>query len=508
MKKAFVLLLVSQFFVANAQDSSLMQYLKTIKADELTEHVRILSSEEYEGRGTGERGQHLASQYLKEQFVLMNLEGPSPTGDPYFQEFQLVTGGVQGLEIVNGEDTLTTNSHLAVIGKIAATKGEYDIIFVGYGIDDEKYSDYEDIDVSGKIVAYLAGEPKTKNGKYLLSDSYLPEYNDNGKTKTKIALSKGAIAAIRINPDQEQVKKMVSMLQKFKGRGMWSLIQDNPQESEITAVIHVGIEDAVKLFSVEQSTLDKSIKKLKNRKKNATPLESHVSIQTNQGEERIDTENVVAFLPGTELKDEVVVITAHFDHLGKRKDNIYYGADDNATGTAAVIEIAEAFAEMARAGMKPKRSILFMPVSGEERGLLGSRYYVRNPIFPLKSTVATINMDMIGRSDDSHLDNPNYVYVYLSDTANSELFKKVINAAKYVEGNLRPEYKYITDRKSSIGGSDHASFEEFDIPVLYFYCGIHEDYHSPNDTWDKIEYEKLTAITRMVFTSAWNIANK
>jgi len=508
MKKVFLLLLLLPLYLVNGQDSLLVQYSTGISQAELTEHVKTLASEEFEGRGTGDAGQKLASQYIKEQFIQMKLEGPSPYGDPYFQEFTLIKEGLQSLELIINQDTLSTNSNLAIMGSIPSCDTVYDLVFVGYGIDNEIYSDYENIDISGKIVAFIAGEPKDKNGKYLISGSYLPEYVDRGKTKAAIAIAKGAVASIRINPDHDQVDKMIQMLKRFSGGNQLKFPDNSPDNKKISGLIHLGINDASRVFNIKPSEFEKALVKLSKGKKQSRAFISKVKLLTTQHDAQVETENIVAFLPGTDLSDEYVIITAHFDHLGKRDENIYFGADDNATGTAAVIEIAEAFSELANAGIRPKRSILFMPVTGEERGLLGSRYYVKNPLFPLDKTVAAINMDMIGRSDDEHVENPDYVYVYISDTAESELALTANKAALCVQDELSPEYRYISDNDFRMGGSDHASFEKANIPVLYFFCGIHKDYHRPTDTWDKVEYEKLTAITRMVFVSAWQIANK
>lgn len=507
-KKAILILLLLSFYLVNGQDSVLVKYSSDIRIDELKEHVKILASQRFEGRNTGEEGQKLAAQYIKEQFIQMGLIGPSPHGDPYYQEFSLLRSGRQSLKLIINHDTLSTDSNLAITGKLCDLDAEYDLVFVGYGIDHDKYSDYDDINVEGKIVAFIAGEPKDKKGKYLISESYLPEYTSRGKAKAAYAFEKGAIASIRINPEHDQVSNMIRIRKKFRSGNQLGFPDQKSDKNRISGLIHIGINDASLIFDIKQSAFEKAIVKLKHGKNQSGVFNSKIQLVSNLGATMVETENVVAFLPGTELSDEYVIITAHYDHLGKRDDNIYFGADDNATGTAAVIEIAEAFSELAKAGIRPKRSILFMPVTGEERGLLGSKYYVKNPLFSIEKTVAAINMDMIGRSDDEHAENPDYVYVYISDTAGSKMSLAAYSAAMYVQENLKPEYRYIADRGLRMGGSDHASFEKVNVPVLYFFCGIHADYHRPSDTWDKIEFEKFTAITRMVFISAWQIANK
>ncbi|MCK5821293.1 MAG: M28 family peptidase [Bacteroidales bacterium] len=508
IKKVFLILICLPFFLVNGQDSVLLQYSASISILELKEHVKILASQEFEGRDTGKKGQKLAAQYIKEQFVQMDLEGPSLHGDPYFQEFSLIKGAWQNLKLIISNDTLSTGSDLHITGKLKDLDADYDLVFVGYGIDHEKYSDFESINVKGKVVAFIAGEPKDKKGKYLISGTYLPEYTGRGEAKATYAYNNGAVAAIRINPDHNQIDKTIRIEQKFRGGGQLGFPFKESDNNKASGLIHIGINDASRIFGVRQRLFDKAVGNLYKGKKQTGAFNSKIKLASSQGGAIIETENIVALLPGTDLSNEYVIITAHFDHLGIRDNNTYYGADDNATGTAAVIEIAEAFSSLAKAGIRPKRSILFMPVTGEERGLLGSRYYVSNPLFPIKNTLATINMDMIGRSDNKHSENTDYVYVYISDSADSQIARTTHSAEVYVKDNLKPEYQYISDRDYRMNGSDHASFEDVNVPVLYFFCGIHDDYHRPTDTWDKIEYEKFAAISRMVFISAWKIANK
>lgn len=508
MKKLILIVLLAPLGLVQAQDTLLVNFANGIRVEEMKEHLRILASPEFEGRGTGQPGLRKASEYLQKQFSDMNLEGPSPVGNPYFQEFKLTRGGWQEIEIISGSDTLNSQKSLTVVGNLPKIPGQHEIIFAGFGIDHENYSDLKDLDVAGKVVAFIGGEPKDKNGRYLVSGSFLPEFTDRGISKAKELYHRGALAAIRIDPSQEQAIRAVKMMERFRSGGQYQLEEEAAKENRGSGVIQIGIEDANRLFQLKAGSLEKVLEKMEKGKVQSGLFRGNIEIQSSEEGSSILTENVVAFLPGTELKDEIVIITAHFDHLGKRDGQIYYGADDNATGTAAVIEVAEAFAEMAAAGIHAKRSILFMPVAGEERGLLGSKYYVKNPLFPLDKTRASINMDMIGRSDQDHESNPNYVYVYMNDSVNSKMDLLVQGASQLVKGSLFPEYKYRSDNDFRMGGSDHASFEEVNIPVLYFFCGTHPDYHRTTDTWDKVEYGKLTSVTRMVFSALWKLANE
>ena len=201
-------------------------------------------------------------------------------------------------------------------------------------------------------------------------------------------------------------------------------------------------------------------------------------------------------------------ISAHSDHEGVIDGEIYNGADDNGSGTAAVLEIAEAFNEAVKDGYKPKRSIVFLHVTAEEKGLHGSRYYSNNPIFPIENTMATLNIDMIGRVDPSHKDNENYIYVIGSDRISTELHFIAQKANdKFTKLNLDYKYNADNDPNRYYYRSDHYNFALKGIPIIFFFNGEHEDYHKPTDTADKINYPLLSKRTKLIFATAWHIAN-
>lgn len=223
-----------------------------------------------------------------------------------------------------------------------------------------------------------------------------------------------------------------------------------------------------------------------------------------------DSENVVAYIEGSEKPDEVIILTAHLDHVGTDKDgNVYNGADDDGSGTVAMLEIAEAFQKAVKDGNGPKRSILFLHVTGEEIGLYGSKYYTENPIFPLENTVCNLNTDMIGRIDPNKADNPNYVYLIGSDKLSQELHD-LSEEANRTYTNLELDYTFNDDNDPNrfYYRSDHYNFAKNNIPVIFYFNGTHEDYHKMTDTPDKIEYELLAKRAQLIFHTAWEIANR
>ena len=222
-----------------------------------------------------------------------------------------------------------------------------------------------------------------------------------------------------------------------------------------------------------------------------------------------DSENIWAFIEGSEKPEEVIVISAHYDHVGIENGEVYNGADDDGSGTSALLEIAQAFQMAKKAGHGPKRSILFLHVTGEEHGLLGSRYYSENPLFPLANTVADVNIDMIGRRDALHADTNNYVYIIGANRLSSELdhISATMNQ-KYVGLDLDYRFNDPKDPNRFYERSDHYNFAKFGIPSVFFFNGVHADYHKKSDEPNKIEYDVLEKRTQLAFVIAWELANR
>lgn len=222
------------------------------------------------------------------------------------------------------------------------------------------------------------------------------------------------------------------------------------------------------------------------------------------------SENVVAYIKGAEKPEEVIVISAHLDHVGMDKNgNVFNGADDDGSGTVAILEIAQAFQQAVKDGHPPKRTIVFLHVTGEEIGLYGSRYYTENPLFPLENTVCDLNIDMIGRIDPDKKENPEYLYLIGSNKISQELqdVSTEVNN-KYTQLELDYKYDDPNDPNRFYYRSDHYNFAKNNIPIIFYFNGVHEDYHKITDTPDKIEYELLAKRAKLIFLTAWEIANR
>lgn len=221
-----------------------------------------------------------------------------------------------------------------------------------------------------------------------------------------------------------------------------------------------------------------------------------------------DSENIWAFIEGSEKPDEILVISAHYDHVGMKNGEVYNGADDDGSGTVTLLELAAAFQKAKKEGKGPKRSILFLHVTGEEHGLHGSRFYTENPLFPLANTIADINIDMIGRHGYGKETNDNYIYVIGSDRLSSDLhnWSEAANT-KYIGMQLDYTYNDLKDPNRFYYRSDHYNFAKNGIPSIFYFNGVHDDYHKPTDTPDKIDYPLLAKRAQLAFVVAWELAN-
>ncbi len=221
-----------------------------------------------------------------------------------------------------------------------------------------------------------------------------------------------------------------------------------------------------------------------------------------------DSENVIAFIKGSEFPDQYIVLSAHYDHIGMANGEIYNGADDNASGTTAVLEIARVFQKAVKEGKGPKRSVIFLHCTGEEYGLHGSRFYTQYPLYPLEQTIANLNVDMIGRIDDKHIGTGDYIYLVGADRLSKDLHN-LSEATNKKYTNLILDYTYNdpNDREMIYYRSDHYNFAKNNVPAIFYYNGTHADYHKPTDTSDKIMYDAMLPRVQLIFATLWELAN-
>ncbi|HLG01981.1 MAG TPA: M28 family peptidase [Bacteroidia bacterium] len=498
-------------FTAFAPDSTPTVFAETITAKDLKTHLSILASDEYEGRETGEKGQKMAATYIADKFRSSGI--PELPGGGYYQDVPL-------LKLEPGEGSVSAAGKTYSFGKdFYYLQGTEDgetkssqLVFAGYGIQDSAYKDYEGLDVRGKTVMVLAGEPYKKSGISLLSGKKEPSiWATQRRRKTNEARSRDAAILLIVVPDFRQAMKESEHAIHSPTLELYEeIVVAAPKKT--TTLIYISPEMANELLKAggEKKTVQKFASKIAKTKKTVhSEISVDIMLSIRRKSEVIHTENVLGYISGSDLKDELIVITAHYDHLGKEGSVVYNGADDDGSGTVAVIELAEAFAKAKKDGHGPRRSLLFMAVTGEEKGLLGSRWYSEHPFFPLQNTVCNLNIDMIGRIDALHKDDSNYIYVIGSEKLSSEL-KKINEAAnaKYTKLNLDYRYDVPNDPNMFYYRSDHYNFARKGIPVAFYFNGVHPDYHKETDEIEKISFPMMEVRTRLVFYAAWELANR
>lgn len=493
--------------------ASPLPYAQSISAEDLRKHLTIIASDEFEGRETGTPGNEKAANYIADHFK--NLGMPPVVNDQsYFQKVKFSwTKWDTGTQIeVDGQRFKHLWDFIAFPERNnSMTAFETDeVVFLGYGIDDPEYSDYKKADVKGKVILIYQGEPYNRKGKsHITGTAEASDWSGNWQRKVATAEKYGVKAVLMI---EDEIKQIVSAnFQKFIEAQM---VLDESQGGKLPSInsCYVNPKISKAIMGKKFKKVIKARKKIKRRgKPRSVVLPCKLKINLLKKERILEGVNVLGFIEGSDpqLKEEVVVVTAHYDHLGRRAENIFNGADDNGSGTSTVLEVAEAFAQAKKEGNGPRRSVLCMLVTGEEKGLLGSKFYAEHPIFPLEKTVANVNVDMVGRVDEKYKDNPNYVYVIGSDRLSTELHE-INESANKNYTNLVLDYTYNADDDPNryYYRSDHYNFAEKGIPAIFYFNGTHSDYHKPSDTIDKINFDKMAIIGQLVFHTAWELANR
>jgi hypothetical protein len=508
MKKIIVFFLICSSS-AFGQEAPSVKFASHITAEGLQKDLSIIASQEMEGRETGMEGQHKAADYIESRMKSIGLNKPRALKG-YQQYFSLRSDSMlNGLLEIDSLKAVVGSDFIMPAGPNKT--GEYTsstILFVGYGIRDSAYDDYAGLSVKGKTLLMFQGEPK-KEGHYLLTgnDNASDWVSEGPLKKIELAASMGAAGVILVNASQDSFDKNYVKLLKRP-----SVTLSSPTEKKTVNYAIISHDFFKKLFPTQANRwLSMGLASEPFYATDKNEMTSAVKMVYEEKSTILNASNVLGILEGSDKKDEYVMLTAHYDHLGKKGDKIFYGADDDGSGTAAVLQMAEAFAAAKKAGNGPRRTIVFMTVSGEEKGLWGSRYYSDNPVFPMDKTTADLNTDMIGRIDTERKssDTLNYVYVIGHDKLSSELGKLNADISKEFSG-LVLDYKFDDpkDPNRIFFRSDHYNFARKGVPILFFYDGmLQADYHKPTDTVDKINWELYMKRARMIFHTAWALAN-
>ncbi|TGE26318.1 M28 family peptidase [Hymenobacter metallicola] len=488
-------------------------YGASITQADLREHLTVLASDAYEGRETGEKGQKMAAEYISQRFKDLGLTGPVPNSDnPYLQHFTMErsTWADGGTLKVGGQSYAWLKDFYAYGSSPFQTETTVQPVFAGYGIEQEGYSDYAGLDVKGKDLIILIGEPLNAAGKPLLGkDGQGSKWGMDFRAKSIKAAEKGArtVFFVDVTPGSDFAKASARMAPYISRPSITFLDSKETPRSSFFVSPAVGY----KMLGTTSATIAKYQAAVNKAGKPVSGMfkPAKITIKAPKKKEQFTTENVLGFLEGTDKKDEILVVSAHYDHIGVINGQVHNGADDDGSGTVSVLEMAQAFTKAKAEGHGPRRSMLFMTVTGEEKGLLGSEYYTDHPIFPLERTIADLNIDMVGRTDKDHEGKGDYVYVIGSDKLSSELH--AINEEankKYTQIDLDYRFNDPEDPNRFYYRSDHYNFAKHKIPVAFYFNGVHDDYHGAGDEVDKIEFPKMEKRARLVFFTAWTLANR
>lgn len=461
------------------------RFAKSITTKGLKEKLIILAGTPMQGRETATEGQRKAAGYIEAHFKKTGLQPAA--GGQYQLPFPVYSEAIEKAELkIDGHAFTPATDFSFSPARIPAGKWITNkIIYAGYGISDS--ADYDGLSVKGKWVLLIEGKAETPND------------NTSRTLMDKVTKAGNREAAGVIIIQKDFPKSPVAM----RG-GMTNIPPDTAAKNSIP-VLYISIRTAQQMLHLASEETINFAQLIHG----VYPVSVQLEVVKNTT--TISSTNVVGILPGTDKKDEYVFITAHYDHLGMRDSLIYYGADDDGSGTVTVMQLAEAFASAAKKGNRPRRSLVFMAVSGEEKGLWGSDYYTSHPFFPLEKTSADLNIDMIGRIDPTrnYGDSNNYVYT-IGDDKLSSLLAPITDSinARYTQLELDRKFNDPKDPNRFYYRSDHYNFAKHGVPVIFYFNGTHADYHRPTDTVDKIRFDIMQKRALLVYYTAWHIANR
>ncbi|MFW5760438.1 MAG: M28 family peptidase [Cyclobacteriaceae bacterium] len=482
MKKIFLFLLyLSIYLQVHSQDlSEAKHYAQSIDKHDLQTHIKVLSSDSLAGRGMGSPGLKKAQDYIQSHFKKTGLQ---PMSDNYLQPFYLIKE-TTGETYINIKDKRYENGvDFAFLGKTVFDQEIQSQLFYVDQLQDPTIHDHE------KIIS-VAAFPSSK---------YLKTLPDNNE--------KGSVFIIS-NRGEEANQNTFEYLKKASNNDLYFAAKPPEIKDETDAFLTSPrlVADAFGISVKQLMNWDKNTPNQKQLRQINNPI---ITIKTSKNYDTIVTANVIGFIEGSLHKNEILVISAHYDHLGTIDSTYYPGADDNGSGISALLEIAEAFKQAKENDNGPARSLLFIAFTGEEEGLFGSSYFVENPLIKLDDTMVNLNIDMIGRTDDFYNADTPYLYLIGSDKISSELHQ-ISEEVNQKTIQLKLDYRYNADNDPNryYYRSDHFNFARHGIPVIFYFNGTHQDYHEVTDTENKINYQLLQQRAQLIFYTAWELANR
>jgi len=472
---------------AESQDNPVKHYAETITIKELKDHIIYLASDELEGRQSGTPGAKLAAEYIADHFQNLGLKGLQTDEQRHLQKFRMVKKKPVECYLESEHGRVDNWNEFMEMHCDFYGEKDVDLVFAGYG----REMDFEGIDVKNKLAAFFMGTPKADE-----------IGNDWEREKMAAAMGRGAAGSLLIVHDDEKILEYIRQIKLYFDKPRHYQDKSPQEAANVERNIVIPTAAMAKLFGLSADALKAVKREMQTGKVGNEKFQTKVHMKTSyETLETIPAENVLGYIEGSDKKEECLILTAHYDHLGKSGKTIYNGACDNAAGVAALMEIAEAFAMASESGYNPRRSVLFLTPDAEEIGGVGSIYYLDHPLFSSSETVVDINIDEIGREDASRPELKDFVHVYLSKNGRADLKKMRNRAADALATNLRLEWR------ESYAGSDNAFFERDLIPAIALGTGQPKDHHKSTDTADKIKYKNVQKIAQLAFAVAWKIAH-
>ena len=497
-----------------------LPYAATITPAGLKADLDVLASDAYEGRETGKKGQKMAADYIAKAFAADGLAGPVAGSDnPYIQHFtmsqQSVNAAASTVKVGSKAYQAGKDFYTFSTDETFAAPTPVQPVFVGYGIKDDKYSDFASgTDYAGKDVVILLGEPTTAQGKSLIgadgkASPYAKATMDGLMARRGSIFPLKARSVVMVLPTADAFAKAPTTFAPVMNQTQLSFADAKPRKG--LNVLLVSPEMGAQLLGTNVAGLDKYRKAVGAAGKPiaSTFKPATATVQMTLKKEPLATENVLGYLEGGDKKDEVIVISAHYDHLGIKDGVVFNGADDDGSGTVSVLAMARAFAQAKKEGHGPRRSILFLANTGEEEGLLGSQYYTDHPVFPLEKTVTDLNIDMVGRVDSLHQGKGDYVYLVGADRLSTEL-NTLSEATNQQYNPVALDYKYNdpADPEQIYYRSDHYNFAKHNVPIIFYTSGLHPQYHKATDDIEFIDFPAMARRDQLIFHTAWALAER
>jgi hypothetical protein len=502
----FVCLFMLTSSFCYGQIKQIQTIASTVSKERLQKNLFYLASEALEGRVMGSHGDTLASEYVVNCFKENNVTAPYNNGTSYFQSVDTYRKNFIKSELIIGNKKYQNmdgwgfglrNTETVQLNNIP-------VVFAGYGIENPLYNDFAEIDVKGKAVLLMMGQPSDSTGTYLLSGTkqaaLIPSF-------LAILRQKGALLVLLYNNSfaaDSLSQRKSAFLSVYRNpflnnnNNLPVLLLSDTRVNEILAASNKTINGLAQDIS----------RKLRPQ---SFDINTTIGCQIQMDIKKEQAPNVIGVIKGTDSTAGCIILSAHHDHDGKDGKVIYYGAVDNASGTVAIMEIATLMNKAIEKGFRPKRTIVFASYTGEEKGLLGSYHFAANPLFPIEKTWAVLNIDMMGRVDTFYSGkrpDSNYAYILVIDSLNRGLRNALFTANEKL-GILKLDTYYEQPQfmRRRLMGSDQYPFHLKGVPFIRIDCGFSKDYHQPTDTPDKINYELLSHQVKLAFLTAWNIAN-